>query len=660
MKPDDSTVLPQDQLKGETLADLGSEGAGALHRIVIVGHVDHGKSTLIGRLLYDTDSLPPGKVEELEAVSARRGMAIEWSFVLDAFQAERDQAVTIDTTQIWFKTALRDYVIIDAPGHREFLKNMVSGAASADAAVVVVDAAEGVREQSRRHAYLLHLLGIRQVAVVVNKMDLVGFDQARFDEVSREITEYLASIGAQPMVIVPISARDGDNIAKRSRRTPWYDGPTVLSALDGFHGHPGLGAQPLRLPIQDIYKFDARRILAGRIESGSLAVGDTLLFSPSNKTARVRSIEAWPEDDKPQSVAAGEAVGVTLDEQIFVERGEIASHVENPPKLSNHFHARLFWLGHKPLTVGRRYKLKLLTQEAEVTVESIERIVDTQTLENSAGDSVERNAVAEVTLRSRQVLGLDDYGDLPKTGRFVLIEDYDTVGGGVISMEGLPDQRRAIEVKSTNVISVEHRLTADARASRNGHHGGVLWLTGLSGAGKSTLAMEVEQRLFAKGYQVYVLDGDNVRRGLNANLGFSPDDRTENIRRVGEAAALFADSGVICITAFISPYRVDRDRARASAPGRFHEIYIEADVATCEQRDPKGLYKKARAGEIAEFTGVSAPYEPPEAPDLVVNTAVDSVAESVERIVRYVEKTFTLTKPGSNDRSANKGRPGTD
>ena len=642
MKPDDSTVLPQDQLKGETLADLGSEGAGALHRIVIVGHVDHGKSTLIGRLLYDTDSLPPGKVEELEAVSARRGMAIEWSFVLDAFQAERDQAVTIDTTQIWFKTALRDYVIIDAPGHREFLKNMVSGAASADAAVVVVDAAEGVREQSRRHAYLLHLLGIRQVAVVVNKMDLVGFDQARFDEVSREITEYLASIGAQPMVIVPISARDGDNIAKRSRRTPWYDGPTVLSALDGFHGHPGLGAQPLRLPIQDIYKFDARRILAGRIESGSLAVGDTLLFSPSNKTARVRSIEAWPEDDKPQSVAAGEAVGVTLDEQIFVERGEIASHVENPPKLSNHFHARLFWLGHKPLTVGRRYKLKLLTQEAEVTVESIERIVDTQTLENSAGDSVERNAVAEVTLRSRQVLGLDDYGDLPKTGRFVLIEDYDTVGGGVISMEGLPDQRRAIEVKSTNVISVEHRLTADARASRNGHHGGVLWLTGLSGAGKSTLAMEVEQRLFAKGYQVYVLDGDNVRRGLNANLGFSPDDRTENIRRVGEAAALFADSGVICITAFISPYRVDRDRARASAPGRFHEIYIEADVATCEQRDPKGLYKKARAGEIAEFTGVSAPYEPPEAPDLVVNTAVDSVAESVERIVRYIEKTFTL------------------
>jgi len=644
MKDDGTTILTADQLKGQALADMETYGERALHRIVIVGHVDHGKSTLIGRLLYDTDSLPPGKVAELEAVSARRGMAIEWSFVLDAFQAERDQAVTIDTTQIWFKTALRDYVIIDAPGHREFLKNMVSGAASADAAIVVVDAAEGVREQSRRHAYLLHLLGIRQVAVVVNKMDLVGFDQARFDEVSKEITDYLASIGAEPMFIVPISARDGDNMAKRSHRTPWYDGPTVLSALDGFHGHPGVGAQPLRLPVQDVYKFDARRILAGRIESGSLAVGDTLLFSPSNKTARVRSLEAWPDDRRPETAGPGESVGITLDEQLFVERGEIASHVDNPPKLSTVFHARLFWLGHKPLSVGSRYKLKLLTQESEVTVQSIERIVDTQTLEHAAGDTVERNAVAEVTLRSRRVLGLDDYGDLPKTGRFVLIEDYDTVGGGVISMEGLPDQRQAIAVKSTNVISVEHRLTAESRATRNGHHGGVLWFTGLSGAGKSTLAMEVEQRLFAKGYQVYVLDGDNVRRGLNANLGFSPEDRTENSRRVGEAAALFADSGIICITAFISPYRVDRDRARASAPGRFHEIYIKADVETCEQRDPKGLYKKARAGQIPQFTGVSAPYEPPEAPDLVVDTASDSIAASVEQIIRYIEKAFTLKK----------------
>ncbi|WP_299397611.1 adenylyl-sulfate kinase [Pelagibius sp.] len=642
---EDSTTLPEDAT--ENLALTGEEetvGERALHRIVIVGHVDHGKSSLIGRLLHDTDSLPPGKFEELKEVSARRGMDVEWSFVLDAFQAERDQAVTIDTTQIWFKTALRDYVIIDAPGHREFLKNMVSGAASADAAIMVVDAEEGVREQSRRHAYLLHLLGVQQIAVVINKMDLVDYSQARFEEVSRQISDYLKSIGSVPLVIVPISARGGDNIAGRSERTPWYDGPTVISTLDGFHGHPGIGAQPLRMPIQDVYKFDARRILAGRIESGAISVGDTVLFSPSNKTAKVRSIEAWPQNSASDTAAAGESVGITLVEQLFVERGEVVSHMENPPRLGTTFHARLFWLGHKPLKVGDSYKLKLLTQEAEVRVKSIERIVDTQTLQNSAGDAVERNAVAEVTLYSRQVLALDDYGDLSRTGRFVLVEDYDTVGGGVIFMEGLPDQRQAITVKSTNVISVEHNLTADSRAARNGHHGGVLWFTGLSGAGKSTLAMEVEQRLFAKGYQVYVLDGDNVRRGLNANLGFSPEDRTENIRRVGEAAALFADSGIICITAFISPYRVDRDRARASAPGRFHEIFIKADVATCEQRDPKGLYKKARAGEIPQFTGISAPYEPPESPDLVVDTAAEDVTESVGRIIRYIEDAFTLKK----------------
>ena len=642
---EDSTTLPEDATENPALpGDDETVGERALHRIVIVGHVDHGKSSLIGRLLHDTDSLPPGKFEELKEVSARRGMEVEWSFVLDAFQAERDQAVTIDTTQIWFKTALRDYVIIDAPGHREFLKNMVSGAASADAAVMVVDAEEGVREQSRRHAYLLHLLGVQQVAVVINKMDLVDYSQARFEEVSRQISDYLKSIGSAPLVIVPISARGGDNIAGRSERTPWYDGPTVISALDGFHGHPGVGAQPLRLSIQDIYKFDARRILAGRIESGAVSVGDTVLFSPSNKTAKVRSIEAWPQDGAPDTAAAGESVGITLDEQLFVERGEVVSHMENPPKLSTTFHARLFWLGHKPLKEGDSYRLKLLTQEAEVRVKSIERIVDTQTLQNSAGDAVERNAVAEVTLYSRQVLALDDYGDLSRTGRFVLVEDYDTVGGGVIFMEGLPDQRQAVTVKSTNVISVEHSLTADSRAARNGHHGGVLWFTGLSGAGKSTLAMEVEQRLFARGYQVYVLDGDNVRRGLNANLGFSPEDRTENIRRVGEAAALFADSGIICITAFISPYRVDRDRARASAAGNFHEIYIKADVETCEKRDPKGLYKKARAGEIPQFTGISAPYEPPESPDLVVDTAAQDVSESVGRIISYIEDAFTLKK----------------
>jgi bifunctional enzyme CysN/CysC len=610
-------------------------------KIVVVGHVDHGKSTLIGRLLYDTGSLPPGKEEELRAASAKRGVAVEWSFLLDAFQAERDQAVTIDTTQIWFKTKARDYVIIDAPGHREFLKNMVSGAASADAAILVIDAVEGVREQSRRHGYLLHLLGIRQVAVVVNKMDLVDFNQSRFAEVSRDITEYLGEIGITPAFIVPISAREGDNIAGASQANRWYTGPTVLEALDRFHSVTMPLDQPLRFPIQDVYKFDQRRILAGRVESGVLQVGDRLLFSPSNKVARVRSIEAWNVDSAPVAARAGESVGITLDEQLFVERGELASHRQNPPQLTTVFRATLFWMGHDPLEIGKTYKLKLATQDARVTVQSIERIVDTDTLAGRSGAVVERNAVAEVVLRSRRVLVLDEFRSITRTGRCVLVDGYDTVAGGVISMEGYPDQREALTVKSTNLTSVEHRVTADSRLHRNGHLGGVLWLTGLSGAGKSTLAMEVEQRLFKKGYHVYVLDGDNVRHGLNANLGFSPEDRAENIRRVGEVAALFADSGMICITAFISPYQSDRDRARAAAKNAFHEIYIKADLETCERRDPKGLYRKARKGEIEDFTGISAPYEAPSVPEITVDTAVNSIDDCVHRIIDYIEQNFT-------------------
>ena len=616
-----------------------------LLKLVVVGHVDHGKSTLIGRLLYDTDSLPEGKLEELKVISQRRGMSLEWSFALDAFQAERDQAITIDTTQIWFKTPKRDVVIIDAPGHREFLKNMVSGAAAADAAVLVIDAAEGVREQTRRHGYLLHLLGVRQVAVVVNKMDLVDYSAQRFGDLVHEVTSYLAGLGLEPSFLLPISARDGDNVAVPSTNMSWYDGPTVLQAFDRFHVLTAPVEQPLRLPVQDVYHFDDRRIIAGRIESGILRAGDTLLFSPSNKTVKVRALEAW-NAEPPIEAHAGQSVGITLEEQIFVERGEVISHVENPPPLTSVFRASLFWMGHTPLEPGRRYKLKLATKEANVTAETIERIIDTDSLAPRSGDKVERNMVAEVIFRSREVLAVDEYRSLARTGRFVLLDGYDTVGGGSISLEGYPDQRDALTIRSTNVFSVEHGVTGTSRAERNGHTGGVLWFTGFSGAGKSTLAMEVERRLFQKGYQVYVLDGDNVRRGLNANLGFSPDERAENIRRVGEAAALFADAGFICITAFISPYQADRDRARGAAQrvdtNAFHEIHVHADLATCEERDPKGLYKKARSGEIRDFTGISAPYEPPAAPELTVDTGNESVDDCVAAIIGHIERNFTM------------------
>lgn len=611
-------------------------------KLVIVGHVDHGKSTLIGRLLHDTGSLPEGKVEAVRAMSERRGMPMEWAFVLDALQAERDQGITIDTTQIFFKTARRPYVIIDAPGHKEFLKNMVSGAASADAAILVVDAKDGVQEQTRRHGYILHLLGLDRVIVAVNKMDLVDHDEARFREVADEVRHYLAGMNIVPAHILPVSARHGDGLAERSAAMPWFEGPTLLEGLDGLEAKPLPVELPLRFPIQDVYKFDERRILAGRIESGRLSVGDTLLFSPTNAAARVKSIEAWAVDGPVMSASAGQSIGITLDDQLFVERGHVASHRADPPVETNVFRARVFWLGRAPLEVGRRYKLKLATMEHTVEVQAIERVIDVADLSQRPADRIERNEVGEIILRARAKLAVDPFVDNPRLGRFVLIDGYDMAGGGLVSMDGFPNQRSRGEPTSQNITAVEHRVTTNARWQANGHRSGVLWLTGLSGAGKSTLAVELEQALFRKGWQAYVLDGDNIRFGLSADLGFAPEDRAENIRRVGEVAALFARAGVLVITAFISPYREDRDRARAVAPELFHEVHVKADLEVCETRDPKGLYKKARKGEIAEFTGISAPYESPVAPELEIDTGAMSLAESIERLLGYVESNFGM------------------
>ena len=627
-------------------------------RVVIVGHVDHGKSTLIGRLLYDTNSLPEGKYEELQEICKRRGTdALEWSFVLDAFQAERDQAITIDTTQIWFSTQARDYVIIDAPGHREFLKNMVSGAAAADAAILVVDASEGVREQTKRHAYLLSLLGLRQIAVVINKMDSVDYSTEKFAEVSKEVDDYLCSIGLHASFIVPISAREGDMIAQRGPKIiqedataveqdsnmDWYQGKTLVNVLDAFEYETPPLSRALRFPIQDVYRFGEERILVGRIETGTLNKGDKILFSPTNEEAVVTSIKTWPEDPSKVTAGAGEVIGITLDERIFVERGHIGSHIENPPMLSNVFRSNLFWLSKKPLKIGNTYKFRYATYESTVTVQSIDMVIDTNDLaqQEKAGE-LAKNAVGEVTFRAQDMLPIDPYTDNQKTGRMVIYDGYDIAGGGAINMEGYPDQRLNAEPVSQNIYMVDSLLCGDTRAQSMGQQGGIFWFTGLSGAGKSTLALATEKALFEKGYKTYVLDGDNVRHGLNADLGFSPEDRTENIRRIGEVAALMADAGLIVISAFISPYQEDRNRARTAAPERFNEIYVSADLETCEQRDPKGLYKKARAGEIAEFTGIDSPYEPPANPEMVVDTQNNDVKTCVEQVVRYVEQRIAL------------------
>jgi bifunctional enzyme CysN/CysC len=515
---------------------------------------------------------------------------------------------------------------------------MISGAAAADAAILVVDATEGVREQTKRHAYMLSLLGMRQIGVVINKMDMVKHDPARFEEVSRQVQDYLHSIGLEASHIVPISARHGDMIANRCENMAWYEGKTLTEVFDSFEVASPLVAKPLRFPVQDVYRHNERRIIVGRIETGILRKGDTLLFSPTNEKAVVTSIETWPESPDKVEAHAGESVGITLDDRVFVERGHIASHNENPPILSNVFRANIFWLAESPLKIGNSYKIRYGTHEAMVTVQSIDKVIDTGDLAQTVNaPEVKRNAVAEVTLRARDLLPIDPYKDNQRLGRLVIYDGYDIAGGGTINMEGYADQRRGNIPKAKNIYMVDSFITEEIRATRKGHKGGIFWFTGLSGAGKSTLAMAVEKALFEKGYHTYVLDGDNVRHGLNADLGFSPEDRAENIRRVGEVAALMADAGLIVITAFISPYRADRDRARAAAPDKFNEIYVYADLETCESRDPKGLYKKARAGKIADFTGIDSPYEHPENPELVVDTQGNAIETCVGQIIRYVE-----------------------
>ena len=607
-------------------------------KVVFVGHVDHGKSTLIGRILHDTGSLPEGKIASIQQACAEEGMEFEFAFLLDALLEEQAQNITIDTTQIPFRTERRRYVIIDAPGHKEFLKNMITGAATADAAVLVIAANEGVREQSRRHAYLLSLLGIRQIIVVVNKMDAVAYSEPLFREIEREYTTFLASLGLEAQRFIPCSARAGENVARRTGDAqPWHSGPTLLEALDQLAVVTAPAGQPLRLSVQDVYRFDERRIIAGRVESGVLGVGDELVFSPANKTSTVATIESW-NAEPPGEAIAGDSIGITLREQIFVERGYVASHATETPIQANRFRADIFWLTETPLRKERQYSLRLGTQEVRCDVAAIEQVMDSSTLAVTSGEieQVARNEVGRVTLHTRTPLVFDNHDRVASLGRFVIVDQGRICGGGIV-FGGEYTSRAA--VKSQNIFWTEGKVTAQRRARQNGHRGAVVWLTGLSGAGKSTVAQALEAELFTRGIHTYVLDGDNIRHGLNSNLGFSPEDRVENIRRVSEVAKLMADAGTVAITAFISPYRIDRQRAREialEANSEFVEVFVDAPLEVCEQRDPKDLYKKARAGKIREFTGIDAPYEAPEDPEITVRTAEQTADESVATILEQL------------------------
>jgi bifunctional enzyme CysN/CysC len=609
-------------------------------KIVIVGHVDHGKSTFVGRLFHDTGSLPEGKLEQLQRIAERRGVPFEWANLMDALQSERDQNITIDTAQIWFSTKKRQYVIIDAPGHKEFLKNMVTGAANAEAALLLIDANEGVQEQSRRHGYLLNLLGIRQIAVLVNKMDLKNYSQEVYDQIEVEYRKFLKSVGVEPLQFIPIAAKHGDNIAAKSAQMPWWNGPTVIEILDQFKVTDMPSNQSLRMPIQDVYRFDERRILAGRVEAGTIKVGDRLVFAPSGKTSTVKTIERWNAPSR-ETASAGESVGITLTEQIFVERGAVAALETDPPYELTRFKARLFWLGRQPFRKGKVYKLKLATQEVECEIEAIDRVIDSSTLDTVSRKEKEifvgRNEVAELTIRTKRPVAFDAHSEIVATGRFVVVDGLEVAGGGIIAADRYPKRTSDGSHRSDNIYWSHGKVTAEHRARRNGHPARVIWLTGLSGAGKSTIATELERELFNMGKQAYVLDGDNIRHGLCSDLAFAPQDRKENIRRVGEVAKLFVDAGIICVTAFISPYRSDRDLVRAIIPeGQFMEVFVNAPLEVCEQRDVKGLYAKARAQEIKEFTGVSAPYESPLKPELELRTDQLTIQESVAKILEFL------------------------
>lgn len=600
--------------------------------IVIVGHVDHGKSTIIGRLLADTGTLPEGKLEQVRESCRRNSKPFEYAFLLDALKDEQDQGITIDSARCFFKTAKRNYIIIDAPGHIEFLKNMVTGAARAEAALLVIDATEGVQENSKRHGTMLSMLGIRQVSVLINKMDLVDYDQGVFERLVEEYKGFLKSINVAASSFVPVSGMAGDNIASRAEAMPWYTGEPLLGILDGFTNPPLPVDKPFRMPVQGVYRFtrdgDRRRIIAGTVESGRLRVGDAVRFSPSGKQSRVASIEAFHVSEETTEVETGRATGFTLEEQIYVTRGEIASRVdESHPSVASSLRVNLFWLGKQPLRIGKSYHLKLGTAKVSAKLTEVREVLDASNLERSSGrERIERHEVAECLLRLSSPVAFDTVDTNERTSRFVIVDDYEIAGGGIVQ-----------EVLKENVVWHEGLVTYEDRCRVLGHEGLVLWFTGISGAGKSTISAAIEKRLNLAGQATYRLDGDNVRHGLSSDLGFSRSDREENIRRIAQVAALFRDAGLITLVSFISPSAKMREFARERiGADRFVEIYVKADLETCAKRDPKGLYQRALRGEIKEFTGVSAPYEAPERPDLVLDTDARSLDECVDDVLDYI------------------------
>ena len=566
-----------------------SESTRRQMNIVIAGHVDHGKSTVVGRLLADTHSLPEGKLEAVQALCRRNSKPFEYAFLIDALKDEMAQGITIDAARVFFKTPQRDYLIIDAPGHIEFLKNMATGASRAEAALLVIDAEEGIRENSRRHGYMLQMLGIRQIAVLVNKMDLVGYDRGVFENIVKAYTAFLEEIGARPACFIPVSGMAGDNIAAASANMPWYKGDTVLVCLDRFEKEPALAGKPFRMPVQDVYKFtedgDKRRAVAGTVETGRLCVGDEVVFYPSGKRSRVATIEDFGQPGR-SSVEAGYATAFTLEEQVYVTRGEIAAKTnESPPKVSTRLLTSLFWMGREPMLPGKDYMVKIATAKVPATLEKILRVIDASTLEaNETKDRIERHDVAECLLRLRRAAAFDPAAEIPATGRFVVVDGYEIRGGGIIR-EALEDEQEHVRslVMTRNTKWETSRISPEERWERYNQRAALILVTGGKGTGRKAIAKALEAQLFSDGKIVYFLGIANVLYGVDADIKVpgQTGDRQEHIRRLAEVAHLLLDAGVILIVTAVALTQEERLLIETTiGPDKIEVVWVGGGVTT--------------------------------------------------------------------------------
>lgn len=602
-------------------------------RFITCGSVDDGKSTLIGRLLYDSKMIFEDQLAALENDSKKvgtQGQAIDFALLVDGLAAEREQGITIDVAYRFFNTEKRKFIVADCPGHEQYTRNMVTGASTADLAVILIDARKGVLVQTRRHSYLCHLLGIRNIVLAVNKMDLIDYSQTRFDEIVAEYRAFASSIGIEAFTALPISGFAGDNVTAPSANTPWYTGPSLIAHLETVpvRGADDL-ARPFRMPVQWVNRPNLDfRGFSGLISSGSVKPGDTVRVLPSGKTSTVARIVTLEGDlDQAQ---AGQAVTLTLADEIDCSRGDVIALADNPPEAADQFEATLVWMADEALTPGRAYWLKLGTQTVSATVRAPEYVVNVNTMERLAAKTLELNAIGVAEVVTDKALVFEPYAQSRTLGGFILIDKITnaTVGAGMLNFS----LRRA-----QNVHWQALDVTRKAHAALKMQEPAVLWFTGLSGSGKSTIANLVEKKLHALGKHTFLLDGDNVRHGLNKDLGFTDADRIENIRRVGEVAKLMTDAGLIVLTAFISPFRAERELVRSLLPaGEFVEVFIDTPLEEAEKRDVKGLYKKARSGQLKNFTGIDSPYERPENPEIRVDTTRESPEDAAERIVERV------------------------